>query len=428
MAVMVRERESSETPDAVTTTSPTEALRQVRARHLLLKGTLERNQGRLTFTGRLSLDQLVETTTVHNRAWSEATDIEGAEELVMQREIQSSHAVSLTYFLLQGLADATMRRMQEDGMEIPPALRTIWERLSPPSSAAIPPVTLVLAETPDVTTDRVGNTSLALSAGTLFLVADGQHRRDGARRLRDLFMEVIGTGTIPRSAAVLGLEPGPITDAQIEAFVALQDTFRSWSFIAYEAHLGLTVKEMRQLFINYNYHAQPVSADLSLSFDESHPLNVFNKVLQHKLLAARPPLEISLRQLATITGLAVMGRPNMRRTPRDVEEAIAAADMFWSLVRNAKDFRREQSLLRAIPILKGLAKAFWVTHRAPERYRAEPSSKRTLRMLVKTTTFDKTWLAAVPGMKDLVRSQSDGSFKFAPTHNEIVAKLVAFVV
>lgn len=419
----------TDTPPLPVTTTPIEALRHARARQVLLRGTLERNQGRLTFTGRMTLEQFVETTTVHNRAWAKGTESEEAEELIAQREIHSSHAVGLTYFMLQGLAAATVQRLTDNEEPVPPGLREWVTRLAPPLSVAIPPVTLVLSEMPEVTTDRMG-TALALSAGTLFLVADGQHRREAARRLRDMFLDIIGSGTVPRSALALGagLEAGPLREDLLDAVVAIQETFRAWSFIAYEAHLGLSVKEMRQLFINYNYHAQPVSADLSLSFDESHPLNVFNKVLQHQLADTRHPMDISLRQLASITGLAVMGRPNMRRTPRDVEAALESAEQFWRLIRHAKDFSREDSLLRSMPILKGLAKTYWVGWRAPGRYRAPAAARKEFRHLLKTNTFDKAWLLKIPGMRELSRVQPDGSIKFSPGHNEIVAKIVASVI
>lgn len=413
----------------IQTTSALDALRQTRARQLLLTGTLERNQGRPTFTGRMTLEQLVETTTVHNQAWADTASLVDAETRIMQRDIQSSHAVGLTYFLLQGVTAATLQRMEEAQQPISQSLRDLYTRLSPPSSVAIPPVTLVLQEMPEVVTTGT-STSLALSAGTLFLVADGQHRREAARRLRDIFQTVISTGVLPRQAAVLGggLEIGPVEPERLDAFIALQETFRSWTYIAYEAHLGLSVAETRQLFINYNYHAQPVSADLSLSFDESHPLNVFNKVLQRTLAETRVPMEVTLRQLATITGLAVMGRPNMRRTPRDVEAALDAADRFWSMVRTSKDFRRDGTLLRALPVLKGLAKAFWVVHRAPTRFRAPQSAARVLRTTIKTTVFDDAWLFAIPGMRDLARVTDDKRIAFSPAHNEIIGKIVGAIL
>lgn len=429
-----REKDSQEPTDSPsptpTTTTATDALKHLRSRHTMLKGTLERNQGRVTFSGRMTLEQLVETTTVHNRAWADAADVQDAAAQVTQREIQSAHATALTYFLLQGVATATLARLEEDSLQVPALLRSVVSRLSPPSSVAIPPVTLVLSDMPEIVSERY-TTSLALPAGTLFLVADGQHRREAARRLRDLFTEVIASGAVPKSAAPFlggGIEPGALTEDLLDVFVSLQDTFRAWTFVAYEAHLGLNVAEMRQLFINYNYHAKPVSAELSLSFDESHPLNVFNKGLQESLRSARSGLDISLRQLATITGLAVMGRPNMRRMPRDPQEATDAAEQFWTLIRTAKDFKRPESLLRSIPVMKGLAKAYWVAFRAPGRFRAEAGSKRDLRATLKTTTFDKAWLMSLSGMRDLAKPQPDGSMKFSPAHNEIVAKIVASVL
>src|SRR5579885_1920975 len=88
-----------------------DAMTAARQRAVSLVGQLERNQGRPTFTGRLTLEEFAELTVVHNRKWAE--DAGESMDVVTQREILDAHANGLATFMLQGLIDATIRRLPE---------------------------------------------------------------------------------------------------------------------------------------------------------------------------------------------------------------------------------------------------------------------------------------------------------------------------
>jgi hypothetical protein len=58
-------------PSEISRSTIQDVLRVSRQRALVLTGQIERNQGRPTFTGRLTLDQFAELTVAHNRRWAE---------------------------------------------------------------------------------------------------------------------------------------------------------------------------------------------------------------------------------------------------------------------------------------------------------------------------------------------------------------------
>jgi hypothetical protein len=415
------------------TLSINDALKTGRHRALALIGQLERNQGLPTFTGRLTLEQFADFTVVHNRKW--AADAGESLDIVTQREIIDAHANGLAMFMLQGLAAATAHRLDDDE-SVPRAvkdeLHAVQDHVGRSAHYGLPQVTLVLQGDPEVNqimeNGDIVAARLFLPAGRLFVVADGQHRREAARKLREFLNQLIADRRIPKAAKFYPSQDDPLTSDQMEAWVAVQDTFRSWTLISYEAHIGLSVEEARQMFTNYNCHVKPVKQDLNLTFDQSNPINQFAKdwVQPQIQLASNGEQALDLRQLAAIQGFLFLGKTSIKGAPYNISSMQVVAQEFWTTVLRSPEWKRDNSVIREAPVLKGLAKAWFYVFLA--RRNNQSAKAERLRRYIRTTTFDRGWMESVPGLAEhTVPAQNALGFRFAPSHNEIVARIVSHI-
>jgi DNA-sulfur modification-associated len=415
------------------TTSVQDALRTGRQRELVLVGQLDRNQGLPTFTGRMTLEQFSDLTVVHNRKWAD----EAGEtlDIVTQREIIDPHVNGLATFILQGLVAATTKRVRDEESQesLGDQLERIQDRIGRGAHYGLPQVTLVLPGQPDVRLiqdkEEVVAARLMLPAGRLFVVADGQHRREASRRVREFLNEVIGNRRIPRSCKFYPVQDSPLSSEEVEAWVAVQETFRSWTLVSYEAHIDLSVAEARQMFTNYNCNVKPVKKELNLAFDQSNPINVFGKEWVRAHLAtsssngAQEQL-LDLSQIAVINGFLFLGKTSIKSAPYNVDEMVPIAKEFWTHVLQSSDWNREGTLLRDVPVLKGLAKSWFYVFLAKRNSQLAKAEK--LRAYIRRTQFDKAWMEAVPGLAaHTVPAENAVGFRFSPAHNDIVAKISA---
>jgi hypothetical protein len=411
-----------------------DALRTTRQRAISLTGQLERNQGRPTFTGRLTLEQFAELTVVHNRKWADHAG--ESMDVVTQREIIDAHANGLATFMLQGLVDATILRLRDEQREptIIEMLEKIQDRVGHGAHYGLPQVTLVLTGEFEVRLIKDGEdvvaAKLALPAGRFFVVADGQHRREAARRVRDFLNDVVGTRRIPLKGKFYPQSDAPMMADEMEAWVAILETFRSWTLISFEAHIGLSVDQARQMFTNYNCHVKPVKLQTSLEFDQSNPINQFAKNwVQDQVMSAAGPagVKFDLRELGSMHGFLFLGKTTIKSAPYDIVENIPTAKEFWTLVLNAQEWQRKNSLLHEIPVLKALAKAWFyvfIARRNQQRDKAEQ-----LRAYIRKTVFDRKWMESVPGLEShTVPAAGELGFRFSPAHNDIVARIVEHIL
>src|SRR5262249_17502716 len=130
--------------------------------------------------------------------------------------------------------------------------------------------------------------------------------------------------------------------------------------ISYEAHIGLSVDQARQMFTNYNCYVKSVKTDLNLAFDQSNPINAFAKEWLKPNLERSGGPSLDLRQMASINGLLFMGKTTIKSAPYNVVELRPSAQEFWDTVLHQREWVREGSLLREVPVLKGLAKAWFM--------------------------------------------------------------------
>jgi hypothetical protein len=409
------------------------ALRAARQRQVELLGQVERNQGLPTFTGRLTLEQFADLTVVYNRRWAE--DAGESFDSVTQREIIDTHANGLAKFMLQGLVAATMLRAEvgEFGPELTDQLSSIQDKVGLSVHYGLPQVTLVLTEAPDFGEVPGVPPSTAmrlfLPAGRLFVVADGQHRREAARRVREFLNRVVADRRVPKSVKFYPTQEEHVSAAELEAWIAVQDTFRSWTMISYEAHIGLTIEQARQMFTNYNCNVKPVKSDLNLAFDQSNPLNQFAKDwVQLELARASGGNSVfDLRQLASIHGFLFLGKTTIKSAPYNVTQMLPVAKEFWTTVLQSPEWGRPGSLIREVPVLKALAKAWFYVFLARRNSRLAKAPQ--LRTFIPHTTFDKDWVDSVPGLvAHTVPADNEAGFRFSPAHNDIVARIVGEVL
>ena len=404
-----------------------------RQRTTVLNGQLDNNQGSPTFTGRMTLEQFADLTVVHNQKWA----AEAGESIhqVTQREIIDAHANGLAVFILKGLVDATLKRATGDSDVAPlvDQLREIQDSIGKSMHYGLPPVTLVLPRQPEFQQLTDGNqqvvcTKMVVPAGVFFVVADGQHRREAAKRVRTFLNDAIANRHIPKHTKLYPAVEGPISVEQVEAWSAIQETFRGWTVVAYEAHIGLNVDQARQMFTNYNCHVKPVKPTTNLEFDQSNPINQFGKeLLEHELATNGASPTYDVRQVAAVNGFLFLGKSTIKSAPFSVAEIQPIAREFWAYVVQSPEWLREGSLLHEVPVLKGLAKSWFYVFIARRNRREGKAS--LVRGYIRDTRFDAKWAESVPGlMEHTVPAETEAGFRFSPAHNDIVATVVRDVV
>jgi hypothetical protein len=334
--------------------------------------------------------------------------------------------------MLQGLVDATRRRLSEDGEPdslLIESLEKIQGQVGVSAHYGLPQVTLVLPGDPDLSLVREDKTAeivaarLSLPSGTLFVVADGQHRREAARKVREFLNDLIANRRVPRTK--LYSHEGALSAEEMDAWIAMHETFRIWTMVSFEAHIGLDVPEARQMFTNYNCHVKPVKMDLNLEFDQNNPINKFAKDwLQDQIsFNAGAGKGLNLRELAAINGFLFLGKTSIKSAPYDAEQVTGIAKDFWSTVFRSKEWGAPSTLLREVPVLKGLAKAWFYVFVARRRRKADKATQ--LRGYIERTSFDREWMETVPGLKShTVPNDGNPGFRFSPAHNDIVARIV----
>jgi hypothetical protein len=106
---------------------------------------------------------------------------------------------------------------------------------------------------------------------------------------------------------------------------------------------------------------------------------------------------------------------------------LPSAKEFWELVTNTGEWKRSGSLLREVPVMKGLAKAWFMVFLARRNNQLTKAEK--VRTYIRRTKFDGDWLDSVPGVRDLtIPADNDAGIRFSPSHNEIVTKIVAHIL
>ncbi len=410
-----------------------EALRNARHRKVELVGQVESNQGLPTFTGRLTLEQFADLTIVHNARWAE--DAGESFDSVTQREIIDAHANGLAMFMLQGLVAATILRGKNDPFapDLADQLLLNQDKVGRSAHYGLPQVTLVLTGEPDFAEVSSVPASTALRlflpAGRLFVVADGQHRREAARRVREFLNRVVADRRIPKGVKFYPTQEEPISAIELEAWIAVQDTFRSWTMISYEAHIGLSIPEARQMFTNYNCNVKPVKLDLNLVFDQSNPLNQFAKdwVEPELLRVSGDKSDLDLRKLASIHGFLFLGKTNIKSAPYNIVEMLPIAKEFWTTVLQSPEWIRPGTLLREVPVLKSLAKAWFYVFLARRNNRLDKA--QFLRKYIRQTVFDGEWAKSIDGLTaHTIPADNEVGFRFSPTHNDIVARIVGKIL
>jgi len=206
------------------------------------------------------------------------------------------------------------------------------------------------------------------------------------------------------------------------------ESFRSSSFISYEAHIGIDVAGARQLFSNYNCLGKPVKKTLTLEFDQSNPINNFAKEWLEPRLPRRTDgtAIFDLRQMAAINGLLFLGRTSIKTPPYDTPAREVDARRFWESVFQSRDWSRDGTLLREVSILKALAKSWFYVFLA--RRNSRSWKEQDIRKYIESTKFDVDWVKSVPGLSAHAPRLEPGSVKFSQAHNDIITCLVPHVL
>src|SRR5262249_19155511 len=105
------------------------------------------------------------------------------------------------------------------------------------------------------------------------------------------------------------------------------------------------------------------------------------------------------------------------------DNLLPVAKEFWTTILQSKEWRRLGTLLREVPVLKGLAKAWFYVFIARRNKKEDKAVQ--LRAYVRKTVFDRDWMESVPGMAShTVPTDVEPGFRFSPAHNDIVARIV----
>lgn len=197
-------------------------------------------------------------------------------EPAAQRPLNLAHATKMAVFMLKGVVQAAIIRRKLAKKSLSPGLKELAHILGKPPYVAIQPLVCNL-RTVDPQTEKTLGFTIWLSQEDLFYVVDGQHRRKAMQMFFEFLSNAIQLRKLTTKGNLLKPVKGDLSDEIVNALGEVLETASAFTTIQVECHLGLGVKEERQLFHDLNNLGKRVDASLALKFDSANPINVFIK-------------------------------------------------------------------------------------------------------------------------------------------------------
>ena len=364
---------------------------------------------------------------------------------VTQRPLNIPHATGMAAFNLSALINAVCKKYEAKFGELPQEVVEVFDHVSPKSYYAWAPLvcsvrfplTEILGD-PDKTT---GEWTLRLRPDQILWVVDGQHRRKGLEYTRDWLSKMTTERKYPRLKEAF---PAGLRNVSDQALVfwqmALQEFVSSFSITA-ELHFGMTIDQERQLFYFLNDLSRSVPSSVAQSFDKDNVINVFTHELVKDFIPSglvsdkgqvdwENAVWVRRDSLNGINAKLLLNRGNIDGAKSSVvTPRLADARAFWKAVLALPGITDRKASLAAQPaMLKAIAKCYydlmWARGSGRKALPADTAEKFLAALpLVDFSHGNLIWRGAAGKPTGVLHT--DGSYRFSPTHNEIVPYLAA---
>lgn len=340
------------------------------------------NMGNRTLVISVPMTTFYEISEVANRANLDAVPTH-RELPITQRRLDEGHAKKLAVFILKGLIDAALRKLERGERTVPAALLAIQKNLgSQPYISIQPIVANIRSSMPGgegLRFERSGGTiTVYLSDKHVLWIIDGQHRRFAMHLVFEFLKAATINGKYPRKPALYVPTDDPKRDPTPEEAQVWSYAFeiaRSDCTIVVETHLGLNFEQERQLFHDLNNLAKTVESSLVYEFDNSNPVNRFikdrllgNDILKAKVVDTDNPHDwhkdegvISRKDLIAINALLFLNKTTINgASPVDINAKEDYGCRFWGAIAQIPHWgepgAKKNSVAAQPVVLKALAK------------------------------------------------------------------------
>lgn len=335
---------------------------------------------------------------------------------VAQRQLNASHAKGLGTYLFKGLVNAAIGFSRAKGEEPLDALFEIQELIGKSVYVGIQPIVCNIRDTKGVkafngyrVADPKGPETVCFRTAFLpkhlMYVIDGQHRREGFRYVFDFLKSVESTGKIGKQANLIPSTDvvGDVSEEWLRAFKAIDRAASAYATVLIEAHLGLSTEEERQLFSDLNSKGLNVSANLTLAFDGSNPVNEYVKQATKSRLISMPIIETEKNAEISIQDGAILRKDIVAMnaqlfvnsgsiksaTSQKVELRRDTADRFWTAVGKIPGIGKpgldKRSILSQSVVLKAMAKLCYAL--TPKKESDSPAALDKYLLAIPTIDF-----------------------------------------
>jgi len=280
-----------------------------------------------------------------------------------------------------------------------------------------------------------GEYSVKLRPDQILWVVDGQHRRKGLEYTRDWLVSMTTERKYPRLKDAFPVGMKNVGDDALLFWRKALEKFTAEFSITSEVHFGMTINQEQQLFYFLNDLSRAVPSAVSQAFDQDNPINVFTRTLVNDLIPQGIVSEkgqvdwddkewIRLDSLNTINARLLLNHGNIDNAKGSVvAPRIDDGTEFWKSVLaipNVTD--RSKSVAAQPAMLKAIAKCYydlkWARGSGRKALPADISEKFLAALpLVDFSHSNQVWRGVTKATGSVY---PDGTFRFAPTHNEIV--------
>lgn len=394
------------------------------------------NLGATTFTTSIDVGTFLNQSLVGN---------DPAAGAVTQRPLSVGHATSMAAFNLSALINTVCKKYEDKNGPVPQEIVEVFDHVSRKSYYAWAPlvgsVRFPLSQVNASVNETSGEWMLQLRPDQLIWVVDGQHRRKGLEYTRDWLTKMTTERKYPTLKAAFPAGMKHVSDQALLFWqLALEEFTCSFSITA-ELHFGMTLDQERQLFYFLNDLSRSVPSAVAQAFDQDNAINVFTHELIKDYIPMglvsekgqvdwEDPVWIRRDSINAINAKLILNHGNIDNAKSAVVgPRLDDARLFWKTVLGLPGILDRKASLAAQPaMLKAIAKCFY------DLKWARGSGRKAL-----PADIAETFLAALPSV-DFSHSNlvwrgvagkatgilhADGSYRFAPTHNEIVPYLAA---
>lgn len=394
------------------------------------------NLGATTFTTSIDVGTFLNQSLVGN---------DPAAGAVTQRPLSVSHATSMAAFNLSALINATVKEFESKYGDVPQEVVEVFDHVSRKSYYAWAPlvgsVRFALSEVEASKNDKTGEWTLQLRPDQLIWVVDGQHRRKGLEYTRDWLTKMTTERKYPRLKEAFPQGMKTVGDAALVFWQLALEEFTSSFSITAELHFGMTLDQERQLFYFLNDLSRSVPSAVAQAFDKDNAINVFT----HELIADfipmglvsekgqvdwEDPAWIRRDSINGINAKLILNHGNIDNAKSSVVgPRLEDARAFWKAVLSLPNITDRKASLAAQPaMLKAIAKCYydlkWARGSGRKALPADIAEKFLAALA--TVNFSHSnleWRGSVGKPTGVLHA--DGSFRFSPTHNEIVPVLAS---